>query len=338
MPRKVTINTNKSIVCGAPKVGKSSLVKSHLQAFKTPIYLDLKDPRTENSLEQITANLERFCVQNGVDALAIDNYTIGFPLPKVESIFLISEKNIEAQGYAKFIIHGLDFEEYLSFDRRHQSVRHIFNSFLKDGSLPEISLFDEHARSKRKQEILRLICESESEIAILHALIHHMGAKITTNQLYTNLKRTISLSKDRIYSKITDYQSRGILHLVEKFEQKNAPKKLFFWDFTLANALRYERNFTALIENMLFLELVKSGQIFYSDRVDFIAEESSHGFVVIPFATPENIHARLSKIREEREFIDTFIVITMGFESEGENLGTPYIAIPFWEFVLSERI
>lgn len=338
MPRKIALNDSRAILCGPPKSGKSSLAKSYLKEHERSLYLNLKDPRVESSLSTITQHLAPFCQKNQIQALAIDNYTPGFPLPNAESILLVSEKRIEARGYTRYSLRGLDFEEYLSFDRRHQSVRHLFNSFLKDGSLPEISLCEDSKKSERKQEILRLLCANESEFFILQGLLSHMGHKVSAHQLYTHLKKRIQLSKDRIYAVFLDYQARGILHLIEKFEQKSAPKKLFFWDFTLANALSYERNFGALVENMVFLELLKQNEeIAYTDKVDLLLPGHELGVLVMPFATPENVEARLAKIREEREFLESFLIISMGLNHEGESLGTPYTVLPFWEFALGEK-
>ncbi len=336
--RKLELEGEKMILCGAPKVGKTSLAKSYLQNFANPLYLNLKDPRIKSALPLIAANMERFCQHNDIEAIAIDNYTPSFPLPSVKSILLVSETRLEAQGYTNLSLRGLDFEEYWSFDKRHQNVRHLFNAFLKDGSLPEISLSEDSLKSARKQEILRLLCSDESELALLHGLLAHMGQKITTNQLYMHLKKRLQLSKDRIYATINDYHARGILHLVEKFEQKSAPKKLFFWDFTLANVLSYERNFGALVENMLFLELLKEDEtLFYTDKVDFILPKRARGILIMPFCTPESLQARLAKIHKEREFLDSFTIITLGFSQTGESLGMPYGAIPFWEFALGQN-
>lgn len=337
LPRKVAIRAPRTILCGAPKTGKTSLAREFLRDFKQPLYLNLQDPRLQSCLPELTATLSAFYEQKRPDALVVDHYTPGFPLPERGAILLISEKEIEAQGYSKLFLRGLDFEEYLSFEKRPLQPRHLFNAFLKDGSLPEISRAEPTRRSERKQEILRLLSASESELAILQALLAHMGQKITANHLYTTLKKRIQISKDRLYATLTDYQSRGMIHLVEKFEQKNAPKKLFFWDFTLANALSYERNFGALVENMLFLELLSlAPSLAYTDKIDLILPDKGLGFFIMPFATPESLEARLLKVREEREFIDSFIIVTMGLKLEGENLGTPYTALPFWEFALSK--
>lgn len=92
------------------------------------------------------------------------------------------------------------------------------------------------------------------------------------------------------------------------------------------------------MENLLFLELLKENEtLFYTDRVDFILPSRAKGVLVMPFCTLESLEARLEKIHKERELLDSFTIITLGFSQMGENLGTPYVAIPFWEFALGQN-
>ena len=129
-----------------------------------------------------------------------------------------------------------------------------------------------------------------------------------------------------------------MLFWLTKFEHESAPKKLYFWDFTLNNTISYERNFALLFENMVFLELLYhfKEEIFYTDKLDFYLPNLSLGILCMPFIQHHILESRLHKIIKEREFCDSFLILSLNHKESGENLGTPYQVLPFKDFALQD--
>ena len=201
--------------------------------------------------------------------------------------------------------------------------------YLKFGNLLE-SLSEQ-----KKGEFLKAITQDSINFWILRNLILHLGQRVSLHQIYTKLKKDGKLSKDRFYAYCQLLNESGIALWVEKFEHSSAPRKLYFWDFTLRNAVSYERNFGLLFENMVFLELLYhfKTECFYTDKLDFYIPSLSLGILCAPFI--QTLEARLNKIGKEREFCDSLLIITLNHTQNGENLGTPYKIIPFSDFIES---
>ncbi|RAX57102.1 hypothetical protein CCZ01_07090 [Helicobacter monodelphidis] len=338
---------------GAPRVGKSVLARMTADYFKTPLILECKDPRITPFLANIMDALPAFIKEHCNDILILDDWdnleslqesTLSLLNHIPISILVVSKLPID--HFTTFQLYGIDFEEYISFSHHPLELEHLFNSFLHDGTLLEISLLEEYKKDYRKQEIIQLIqCEKQGKHNILLSILPYMGHKVTPHHLYTQVKKSFSISKDTIYSLIKYYKDASLLFLLSKFDQSSAAKKLYFWDFSLSNAISYERNFSALFENMIFLELLKTKyHIYYGDTLEFLLLNNFHssqhsyvGVLVAPFLSFEAILKRLKKVKKEFPFLSKVFVITLGLNQEGENEHILYRILPFWEFALGDK-
>ena len=343
LARKLTIPLAKRAILnlyGPPKVGKTMLAKIHSQHFKSPLYLDCGDIRLQQHLPDIADSLAHFVIQKQCDLLILDHFCLPAlfqnALDKIRAhsmaaILLVSKSPLP--NLTQHCLLGLDFEEYVSFAHSN-TLEHLFNLFLLDGTMPEICLLDESKKGERKREILAL----GDSTRVLQGILPFMGHTLTTHHLYTHLKKTQPMSKDTMYRCIHDFEMQKIVFFVPKLHHEKAPKKLYFWDFSLFSAISYQRNFVALFENMIFLELQKIAPPFYSNHLDFLlaTKGANIGFIAAPFLSADSIRNRIEKAYSHHKDLSRLYVITLGTAFE-RKAPLPSFVLPFWEFALGEQ-
>ncbi len=327
----------KTCVYGARGIGKTEAVFTYYaQAeFNTlkKMYLNLSDSRLNPY--KILESLPTFLQKEKIELLIIDHFNPSLFSPALldciahtPRITIISKSPLIHKDYSLLEIPPITFQEWTKI--RKMPMEESLNLYLKFGNLLE------HLNEYKKGEFLKILAGDSSNFWILQNLISHLGQKVSMHQIFTKLKKEGRLSKDRFYEYCKDLNASKILFWLSKFEHESAPKKLYFWDFTLKNAISYERNFALLFENMIFLELLYHFKetIFYTDKLDFYLPNLSIGILCVPFIQPSILEKHLYKITKEREFCDSFLILTLNHKESGENLGTPYQILPFGEFAL----
>lgn len=323
-----------NLVWGAKGIGKTALVLRYYKDTKNPLYINLKDCRL-NPKEDLKS-LWDFCQNQSITCLILDNYTPDFQLPQnLTSLLpnlnltLISQIPYEIPHFHTLEIPPITFREY--YHSHKIPPQEAFSAFIKYGNLYEAEFLQEY-----KGEFLKNLCEDKVDFWILKNLLLCLGQKVSSHQIFTKLKKEGRLSKDRFYEYCGFLKASRRLFWVEKFEHHFAPKKLYFWDFTLKNAISFERNFTLLFENMVFLELLYTfkNQVFYTDKLDFYLPQSAMGILCVPFIQPQILEQKLAKITKEREFCDKFMILNLNESRKGESLGMPYEILPFHQFAL----
>lgn len=339
LPRRYGLNKQRIFLYGAPGVGKSSLAFFHSMYYKKTLYINCADCRT--NIESANALILKSYLERNLELLIIDNFTPALSLPNLNHIILIAPSMTHCpKDFKHKHIRALSFEEYVSFDNKNISITNLFNLFLKEGNLPEIQRLQPSYKITRKQEILKLALAND--FALFCSLLSMQGQKLTINHIYTLLKKSHKISKDKIYPWLTHLEACGIIYLIPHI--KNANKKLYFYDFTLPLCVQNPKNLIAILENMLLLEILKlceqyekSEQIYYGDLGEFVCEIGV--FLFLPFSNLENIESKLSKLT----FIYNHIyIITLNFEGKGKcsfNKNTlEWEAISFINFALEWEI
>ena len=321
------------LIYGSKNIGKTDFILQYYQqeSFKNlkKLYINLSDSKI-NSYQDLN-NLESFCHKKNIEVLILDSYTPEFPLPNLPYITLISQFPYELPHFQTQEMPPITFKEYLQIHK--QTPHDSFNHYLKYGNLFEAETLNEY----KKGELLKSFANDKTNFWILRNFIQNLGLKVSLHQIYTKLKKEGKISKDRFYEYANILKEGKTLFWVEKFEHDLAPKKLYFYDFTLKNAVSYERNFSTLFENMVFLELLYNFKeaVFFTDKLDFYLPNSMLGILCLPFIQFQTLEQKLNKIIKEREFCEKFIIITLNQKAQGENLGTPYTILPFSEFSTS---
>jgi predicted AAA+ superfamily ATPase len=146
------------------------------------------------------------------------------------------------------------------------------------------------------QKVLRNTLDNvEFDIMMLCAKM--MSQKLSAYTIYERLKVIRKISKDKLYRSFEYLQEKNYIHLLEKLNHAKATKKVYLCDTSFKSALSVEKNFGRLFENMIFLELLKSGtECYYEDGIDFYLPQSDEIILCKPFADERRLFQKLESI------------------------------------------
>lgn len=328
-PRRFGLKGSKIHIYGPPKSGKTCIALHHIKDIKNSFYIDCNDFRNKDEL--IKSYLLKISMEKKIDCLVLDNMDFAkFFLPSIENIITINEYKTKNLDFVNKAILPLSFEEYISFDTQNLDINHLFDSFLNYGNLPATLNIKDNNKLDFKQQMLLVIFKKYIHIFIL--LCQFQGMQMTINQIYSLLKKDFKISKDKIYFLMQDWQDRGLIYFVPHYHNEKLAKKIFLWDFSLKSFVSYERNILCCVENMIFLELLKTeSNIYYSNKINLICNKK--GYIISLFSTLENIKEYLLSI----DFMDLDIfVITLNLEGEINIKNKTIKILNFINFALGE--
>jgi len=338
--RKIVIDSKKIIITGVSKSGKTHLIIDYLSNFRQEniLYIDLLDARVDTT--KVTLYIHKFVISKPIEILVIENFDFSFELPDVTNIILTSKNNkIKLKNFIKISLYPLDFEEFISFDKRHFNVEHLFNLYTTLGSFPVIVLDGSNNNPLHVQEMLKQMLDEKIEFEIFKKLSELTGHKISFFQIYNQLKIHMKISKDKLYEKMQKLEQEQMIFLVEKFLSPKANKKLFLIDFTLKNALTFKKDFLKSFENILFLELMKKKyKVFYTDFIDLYIPQKNYAIFCIPFLTQELIRSKLLKIVSNLKdlHVEKVDIVTIGNEGNFVIEDIKCSILPFWNWALQD--
>jgi predicted AAA+ superfamily ATPase len=330
--RKYRIRHPYTIVTGAARTGKSSIIKQYLSTLPTAayLYIDLNDLRID--IETVKLELEKFCRENTIHTLVLEAYTKQIKLPHVSQIILSTEEPLEIEGFEHLQVYNLDFEEFLAFDTRYDTLDTAFTHFLQTGSYPELYYLPQQNRQSQLQNILRLSLNPLELQIMIHAA-RLLGQKVSAFQMYERLKQQQKLSKDMFYKTFYTLIDKGYLYWVQKYDHARATKKLYTLDFNIKNALTLQKDFSHLFETLVFLEILKKGsEVYYAEGIDFYIPKENRIVLTMPFSNEDVLFKKIESI--EAFIIENGVlrveVVTMSTEV---RLGLPYAVIEMMPFV-----
>lgn len=336
--RKLSLNTKKIVLLGPRGSGKSSMIFDYLSQREKGsfLYIDFDDFRLKD--KNIHRDLPKFLKNHHVKLLVLENFNFNFEIPSCEEVIITTNKKITLEGFVSLTLYPLDFEEFISFDKRELNLEAIFSAYAVNGTFP---IMHKESRSdfiKIYQTFLKTFIRSELEMRILQLLSSYQGKAVSMHGLFLELKSSYKISKDTFYAFIKKLQDEYVLFLVEKFGSKRSAKKLYLIDFALRSVLSFEKDFIKRFENIVFLELMKQGKkLYYTEVIDFYLLEEKKAILTIPFLPSNLIESKLERL--SGHFLDldikTVQVVTMEVETIYDRDGINYEMIPFWSFATS---
>ncbi len=364
-PRRFGIHAQKVHIFGAPQSGKTSIALNFARGFKNPLYMDFADLR--NTDELIRQTLLKSAIEKKVDLLILDNVPSDFNAHFGVEVAVITiaqtkmnrgdsgaNRSVDSKAnrgdfganridssvnrvadlntdFVPLEILPLNFEEFISFDSQNLNLNELFERFIKFGNLPFVLSLRDWQKLEAKQKMLFNALGQDMDIFL--TLMRFQSSAVSVFQLYNILKKDGKMSKDRIYGVISDFVRRGILRSARHLTKPKAPKKAYFFDFSVKSAVSYERNFMASFENMVFLEILgrkgADSDIFYSDKIPLICDKDC--FFLMPFKSKEVIAETLKSV----DFMGfTPRVITIDLNDEIVVKGRKVRLISFINFAL----
>lgn len=333
--RKLLFENNKTLIAspkysGALEWVLEAVEESEVSSF---IYIDLNDFRVENLNAR---KLNDFIKQERIEFVCIENYTPNFGTVEAEKILLITEEKTDLPGYETAALLPLDFEEFLSLRENIKSIEDLFDDFFKHGGLPSLINLEDEERVKRAAELLKLLFPSRSIMEIFKFFILKTGFSFSLFQAFNLIKQEIKLSKDFFYKTIEDLENKNYIFSVEKFGSSRSPKKFYPYDFVFRHSLTYKKDLAKNFEHMIFLELKKRNfEIYYMDFIDFYIPSQERIILTLPFLTYEQLLVKSTAALSSKR-AQNLEIVTLGYEYDGEVLGTRISAKPFWEWALGQ--
>jgi len=336
LERKIKIINPFTIIVGPKLSGKSYLIYDYVQSEeKEYLYIDMNDFK---DLLFESKKLQDFITKKEIELLVIENYDYSFNLPIVKSIIISTHIYKSINGFSKLEVMPLDFEEYLSFDIKHQNTTNSFNSFLKYGNISELIDYKDNKKQNRNSEIIQLINQNITSQKILELLIKNTSLLKSTFWLYTELKKHMKISKDFFYKQIKEYESNNTIIFCSKYNAKNSTKKLFIYNHAFMHSVSYNKNFNAVFSNMIFLEIYsRYKDVYFYDKIDFYIPSIKTIVLVVPFYINmqlSSISAKVLSIKDELDF-QYIQIVTISNQDSIFIDDKSCEVLPFYEWALS---
>ncbi len=335
--RKLYIEEGKSYqINGVTQSGKTKLVKNYLLTLKknSYLYIDCNDVRL--NIDELNNTLATYCLENRVYTLVLDNYNPNIEFVNVSQLIIVSQEHYEIEFLDTLMVYPLDYEEFLAYEHKYDSTA--LNHFVTLGGFAHMHKLHADTRNIYIQTMLKnALDEMEFDILIFCAKMN--AQKLSAFMIYERLKVIRKISKDKLYQSYENLLEKNYIHALQKFEKPKATKKIYLCDIALKHALSLDKSFSRLFENMVYLELLKSGiECFYDDGVDFYIPSNDEIILCKPFS---NEHALFKKLQKIEAFIFTHQIkkitaITMNIQ---ENISYPFSKVqmlPFDIWVLGD--
>ncbi len=334
--RKLSLDGGSYQICGITQSGKTRLVKNYLTTLKKKsyLYLDCKDERID--IDALNESLQNFCLQNGIDTLALDNYLPSVKLPNVSQLLLITPRPLPMQHLPTLWLYPLDYEEFLAHEYKYDSSA--LNHYLQLGGLACMHRLTPDERALHVQQKLHLAL-TQTEFDLLKFIARFNATPLSAFSIYERLKQKRKLSKDKTYEAYKTLLEKRYLFEVGKYAHPKAVKKLYLADIYLKTALTIDKHFGRLFENLIFLELQKHAKkCYYLDNVDFYLPQNNEIILCKPFADERSVFKKVESL-EAHLFaynIKKITAVTMNREATISHPFSTIEMIPFDIWALGE--
>lgn len=338
--RKIEIPSHTVNLYGPPASGKTWLVLDYLSKLpkKKRLYIDLKDLRIDIAL--LSSSIQAFIDENGIECVVFDHYEGQLELPVCKQAIVVTRAPFKRNRMMPLLLlPTLDFEEFLAFEKRHTSLEHSFSSYIRVGSLPEISFVHDSQLTMKMHKIARDIFRDPTELTLFKHISRFQGKPVTSNQLYTLTKRVCKVSKDRVYNIIKSWEELQVLSWVPKQGCPKAAKRAVIFDFALTASMYFEKSLMGQLYAIAAKKLTSSGKnAAYTDSVDLVDVENRKAVLISPFANQQSAAAKVAYAAED---IDKFLIedisiltLSNSFTFTFEKIEVK--ALPFYEWIMQD--
>ncbi|NQT67033.1 MAG: ATP-binding protein [Actinobacteria bacterium] len=271
-------------------------------------------------------------------------------------------------------IYPLNFEEYLNFlgieinfnsTRSNSAIINTFEKFLSGGGFPELISVDSKIKDRVLQEYFNVMIFRDlierydiTQTAILKyfckRVIGNSSKEFSVNKIYNEIKsQGYKISKDTIYEFQNYVESIYLAFFIPKYshsivKQEFSKKKVYSIDNGLAASVDafFIKNKGTALENLVFLELIKSGKkvVYYSNNFecDFLLMENEKVCEAIQVCF--DINDSDTKNREEKGLINVCrefqlkrgLILTIYDEQKYTVNGITIEIIPVYKYILKK--
>ncbi|MCK9490542.1 MAG: ATP-binding protein [Sulfurimonas sp.] len=334
--RKVHLDHRSYQINGITQSGKTKLVKNYLLSLKKISYLYIECSDIRIVIDELNKSLAKFCNLNKIDTLVLDNYTSAIKIPNVTQLIICSQVHHDLPFLESVWLYPLDYEEFLAYEYKYDSTA--LNHFFQLGGFASMHKILSDERNIYIQKTLKFALDDvEFDILVLCAKL--MAQKLSPFSIYERLKQNRKISKDKLYVSFDSLVDKRYIHLLAKNEHPKATKKIYLCDISLKSALCLDKNFSRLFENMIYLELLKSGvDCYYDDGVDFYIPSKDEIILCKPFGDERSLFKKMQLLEA---FIFSYKIkkvttITMNTEGSISHPLSKVEMLPFDIWVLGD--
>jgi len=183
-------------------------------------------------------------------------------------------------------------------------------------------------------------------------VIQNFAREISVRKIYNRMvSSNMRVSKDSVYSYVSKLEDTMFFFFLNRYTEKvhmreSWPKKIYLCDTGLSKVMRYREDYGRLMENAVFLDLMRRRNeeplmdIYYlrtqSEEIDFVVKEGSRirECIQVTYASgkDEMDDREIKALKKAGEVLGCRkrTVITWDYEEEGEIR-----YIPLWKWLLS---
>ncbi len=245
-------------------------------------------------------------------------------------------------------------------------VRNVLKEYLEYGGFPDISFSSDKIRILREYADLILYRDfierhniKNPALArfILEYMLQNFSNEITANSIYKKAKSIeLKTAKDTVYDYLDRLEDTAFFFFLERYSarahmRKAFPKKVYLCDTGLTKIVRFSGDYGKLMENTVFLELMRETNenplinIYYykgsqNHEVDFLLKEGNKITRLIQVCY--DLDDSGTKRRELRSLVkaskelkcSSLLVVTWDYEGEEEFKGKKIKFVPLWKWLL----
>ena len=270
--------------------------------------------------------------------------------------------------YLALTVYPLDFTEYLAFighpvpddplalAASHYDLIHRLREYLVTGGFPRAALEPDSAiradlLSAYFDSIVQrdiVLANAVRDVRGLHALLTTLFANVSTLISYRRLADQLGLDSATVREYLWFATQARILFEVPLFSykvsvQNRNNRKCYCIDTGLRNAVafRFSEDEGRLLENLVFLHLIRrGGEVYYwkgTGEVDFVWKRPDHGLVAINVTATDEVPAReVAALRDFAEVhgdrVEDLILLTA--DTTGSD--GPVRFVPAWRWLLEQ--
>ncbi|MGC8568018.1 MAG: ATP-binding protein [Candidatus Micrarchaeia archaeon] len=190
---------------------------------------------------------------------------------------------------------------------------------------------------------------------IQESILHNFSSEISANAIFKKAKSTgIKVSKNTIYDYLEKLEDTAFFFFLARYSEKahersTWPKKVYLADTGLSKALRFSEDKGKLIENAVFLELLRSKnvdplvEVYYlkdtNEEVDFLVKKGAKisELIQVTYKLDDSNYKRevnpLIKFGKELG-VTKLLIITWDQEEEINKDGLSIKVIALWKWLL----
>ncbi|MEZ5336025.1 MAG: ATP-binding protein [Methanolobus sp.] len=264
--------------------------------------------------------------------------------------------------YLALTVYPLTFREYLNFKGLKKPTsaekRLEFEEYLRYGSFPRISLEDDE---DIKEELLKNYYETiylkdiifphklrnnRDVINLLYFIISNVGKPFS----YNSMAKALEISADTVKEYLGYAEDSYLLYSINKFDhslrkQLANPKKIYCLDTGMINAVsfRFSENYGRLLENLVFIELVRrQSEVYYHKgtyECDFLIKVNHRINGAIQVTKELNLDNRKRELEGLIEAMKTHdlqegLILTRDASDLIEIDGRKILIKPVWKWLL----